>query len=279
MRRVAWSGFALVLWGAWAVPFTHVRPTFRALAAHVGAPSGRHLCAVCIRAATRGADRVDRVRHGYAAEVDGTLAIPEEARLKALLSDGGLFLALPHAHAALAMGRALAQRYPVTAIVRVSADTGRATAQHRLYARMGAEIVDARNESAQAVARKALRALRSDRIVVAMADRIATAPDEATDRRRDLVRVTAFGQPLGIGGWPVRFAAKARVPIPPAIVARRGDGMDLVLGRNIPPGGDVAATAQSITSALEDLIRAHPEEWVFCLDKHWSRALRAGPPG
>jgi KDO2-lipid IV(A) lauroyltransferase len=278
VRRAVWSAAALILRAAWLLPGAPLRPTFAALARHLGAPSAGRLFSNWLRAATAGVDRVERVRHGRGAELDPTLAIPEAARLEALLSRRGVFLALPHAHAALAMGRALAQAYPVTAIVRVSADPARATAQHRLYAQMGAEIVDARTESPLAVARAALRAFRDGRIVIAMVDRIAPAPETPLDTRRDLARVAAFGQPVGLGLWPARLAAKGSAPILPAMVEQSGSRMVLHLGPEIAPGPDLSAMSQAMMTGLEDLIRAHPAEWMFCLDKHWSRALRAAPP-
>jgi hypothetical protein len=278
LRRIVWSVAGAALWAACWMPGGPLRPSFHAFARHVGAPSDRQLVAAWIRAATSGIDRAERVRHGFGPELDPTLDIPDRARLDALLSQGGVFLALPHAQAALAMGRALSQRYPVTAIVRVSADPARAAAQHRLYAQMGAEIVDARTQTPQTVARAALKALRQGRILIAIVDRIARAAEAPLDPARDIVRVTAFGQPVGLGLWPVRLATRAGAPILPAMVAQSGRGMVLHLGPQVKPGPDPRVTAQAMMAGLEDLIRAHPAEWMFALDKHWSRILRAAPP-
>ena len=96
--------------------------------------------------------------------------------------------------------------------------------------------------------------------------------------RADKVRVRAFGQPIGIAGWPARFGSKAGATILPASVVQSDDGISLVLGDEVTPGDDLVRTTQAWVDNLEALFRQHPEEWTFALDKFWSQALRNSVP-
>ena len=127
------------------------------------------------------------------------------------------------------------------------------------------------------VARKVLSALNDGRLVVGTIDRIRMVPPSLApiNSASDTVRALAFGQPIGITGWPARFALKAGVPIIPATVVQTEDTISLCLGASIQPCEDLLETTQQWLGELERLLRAHPEEWTFALDKYWSRALRA----
>lgn len=245
-----------------------------ALAKQVGAGSAWGLFRKYVRNFATGTELAERVRHGFGSELDEMLTIPEKDRLDALLEDGGVFLALPHLHASIAMTRCLSQTYPVLAVVSLTRDKDRAEAQRDLYRQGGCDFLDARGEEPKTVARKILQALKAGKIVAGTIDRIQPAPAEDVDKRKDMVRVTAFGTPVGFGGWPTRFATKARVPILPAIVEQTEDGVSLVIGRTVTPSADIVATTQDWVNELERLLRSYPDEWAFSLDKHWSRVLR-----
>ena len=104
------------------------------------------------------------------------------------------------------------------------------------------------------------------------------------DRSSDTVRVSAFGQPIGLTGWPARFTPKSGSPIVAATVVQSKDAISLELGEAVQPSTDIIETSQAWIAELEKLFRKHPEEWTFALDKHWSRVLRnsvtekPGPP-
>jgi hypothetical protein len=61
-------------------------------------------------------------------------------------------------------------------------------------------------------------------------------------------------------------------------VSQTPDRLVLHLGEAVRPGEDLVAATQDWVRVLEGLLRAHPTEWTFCLDKHWSRVLRADSP-
>lgn len=276
VRRLGYGVFGVVLWTAYCLPGNKVRPTFEALARQVGRPAPRHLFGEYVRGFLRGIGRVEQVRHGMTDAVDAMLRIPDEARLRALLARGGVILAIPHTHASLAMGRGLARRHPILAIVRSTANPKRAASEWEIYENLGCEFLDIRLAPPTIVARRILAALKEGRLVVGTVDRIHNAPpeDDPVNAAWDKVRAHAFGEPIGIAGWPARFGLKAGATILPATVVQTDDEISLVLGEEVTPGDDLVQTTQAWVDSLEALFRAHPEEWTFALDKFWSQVLR-----
>ena len=179
------------------------------------------------------------------------------------------------------MPRGLSRQYDILALVRPTTNEKRAASEREIFANLGGEVLDVRKESPATVARTVLKALKGGRLILAAADRLADAPPEETpiDAGRDLVRVEAFGQPVGITGWPARFSAKASAQILPATVVQGDAEISLMLGPVVTPTDDLVDTSQAWVHELEGLIRRHPEEWSFALDKHWSRVLKAAASG
>ena len=266
-------------WLAYLRPASTVRPTMVGLAKHVGAPSATVLFRGYVRRFVTGAELAERVRHGFGSELDAMLTIPDKAKLDMHLKTGGVFLALPHLHASVAMIRCLSQIYPVLAIVRLTRDQDRARAQHDLYRQVGCEFLDVRGETPTTVARQILKALKAGKIVVGVVDRIQKSPAIAIDKTKDIVRVIGFGSPVGFDGWPTRFAAKAQAPVLPGFVTQTDGRLKLLIGSAIAPSADIVASSQNLVTQLEGFIKLHPEEWAFSVDKHWSRALQNGATG
>lgn len=247
IRKAGYSIFGLVLWIAYFLPGSTVRATFRSLASQVGAASAARLFHKYVRAFLLGLDRIEQVRHGYTDAIDAMLRIPEEERLKLLLKGGGLLLLLPHAHATLAMGRGLAGHYPLLALVRSTSDKRRAMSELQIYKNLGCEFLDIGSENPATVARKVLRALNNGQMVVAIADRIRTAPpsERPVVGSSDIVRAISFGEPVGVAGWPSRFAWKANVPIVPATVVQTKSTISLQIGAAVTPTADLVETTQT----------------------------------
>lgn len=281
VRQAGYGVFGGILRAAYRLPGNTVRPTFVALARQVGHDDPNRLFRDFATGFTRGINRIEQVRHGLTDDIDAMLRIPEQDRLDALLAKGGVVLAIPHTHASLAMGRGLARKYPILALVRSTVDDRRAASEREIYDNLGCEWLDIRLEPPTVVARKVLGALNKGRLVVGTVDRIQKAPpaDDPVHVRSDHVRVTAFGQPIGITGWPARFTAKTGATILPATVVQDADTISLILGEAVTPSDDLVATSQAWTDSLVALFRRHPEEWIFALDKFWSRALRDSVAG
>jgi lauroyl/myristoyl acyltransferase len=273
VRLGVYSVVGLVMWAAYLLPGNRVRPTIVALSKHVGEPSPRKLFGRYVRRFITGLDLAERVRHGFGAEVDGLLTIEDKERFDGILEKGGMFLALPHVHASVAMARALGKSYQVLLIIRLTTEKKRAEAQRLLFEQVGCDILDARNAPASSIARKTLRALRDGKIVIGTVDRIRPPPDSDVDTARGQVRATVFGQVVGVESWPTRFAMEAKVPIVPATVRQTEDGLSLCLGKEISPTHSIVESTQYWVDELEKLLRSNPEEWNFFLDKHWSKVL------
>ena len=276
VRKVGYGVFGAVLWTAYFLPGNIVRPTFVALSRQAGSTAPGLLFRQYVKGFLLGINRIEQVRHGYTDAIDGMLHIPEQEKLETLLRSGGVVLVLPHTHASFAMGRGLARRYPLLALVRSAANERRAASEWEVYANLGCEVLDVRLEKPTTVARKLLAALNDGRLVVGTVDRIREAPPPQypVDAPGDTVRAMAFGQAIGITCWPARFALKAAAPILPATVVQTADTISLRLGAAVEPKAELLATTQDWVDELENLLRTYPDEWTFALDKHWSRVLR-----
>lgn len=273
VRLGVYSVVGLVMWTIYLLPGNRVRPTIVALSKHVGEPSPSRLFGRYVRRFITGLDLAERVRHGFGAEVDGLLTIEDKERFDGILEKGGMFLALPHVHASVAMARALGKSYQVLLIIRLTTEKKRAEAQRLLFEQVGCDILDARNAPSSSIARKTLRALRDGKIVIGTVDRIRPPPDGDIDTARGQVRATVFGQVVGLESWPTRFAMEAKVPIVPATVRQTDGGISLCLGKEGSPTHNIIEDTQYWVDELEKLLRSNPEEWNFSLDKHWSRVL------
>jgi len=276
--RVAGLGaLRVLLWLIYFWPRSHMRQTASALAVAVGQSKPRRIYAGFVNGLSWTAYRMELISQGRTDEIDALLRLPEKDRLERLAIDGGgALLIMPHCHGSLLMVRALAAQYPMLMLIREPKNDARAAAQRRFFNHMGCEVLDVRRNSEATVARAVLKALRQGRFVIGTVDRIQKAPpeDEPVSKTSDNVRVTVFGQPVGIVGWPARFAAKAKVPILPVMVEQTEDAVALHLGEPISVG-EIQATTQAWASALERFFNRFPGDWIFAYDKHWSRVLNA----
>ena len=281
VRKVGYGVFGVLMYAAYLFPGNALKPTFAALAEAAGSPSRFALFRGYVTGFLRGMNRIEQVRHGYTDAIDAMLEIPEKDRLDALLAKGGVVMAIPHAHASLAMGRGLGRHYPLLALVRSTGNERRAKSEWEIYENLGCEFMDIRLDPPTKVARKVLSYLNKGGLVVGTVDRIRMAPaaDHPIDSVNDIVRASAFGEPIGITGWPARFTAKAGAVIVPSMIVQSEDRISLRLGNAITPGEDLIATTQDWVDELERLLRAYPDEWTFALDKHWSRVLRQSAGG
>lgn len=277
LQIAGYAALRALLWLIYFCPRSPLRKTASALAVAVGQNNPRRIYAGFVNGLSQTAYRMELISQGRTDEIDALLRLPERDRLEQLATDGGgALLVMPHCHGSLVMVRALAARYPMLMLIREPKNDARAAAQRRFFNHMGCEILDVRRNSEATVARAVLKALRHGKFVIGTVDRIQNAPsvDEQVSRTTDNVRVTVFGQPVGIAGWPARFAAKAKVPILPVMVEQTEDAVTLHLGEPISVG-EIQATTQTWASALECFFKRFPNDWIFAYDKHWARVLNA----
>ena len=272
-------GFGLLgssLWLVYALPGNPLRKTTVAFSETIGQGPPRALFAKFVRRFALGQRRMEILRSGQTDQIDPLLMIPQQARIADLLRDGnGIVLVMPHCHASVVIVRGLALRFPTLMLVREAANPARAASQQQYYDQLGCEVLDVRSSNDATVARAVLNALRQGKIVIGVVDRIKDAPpaDAPIDKGRDAVRAMAFGAPVGVVGWPVRFATKCGAPILPAMVEQSRDAVTLHLADPITLTDPLAAS-QAWLGALETLMRRYPHDWLFVYDKYWSRVLQ-----
>jgi KDO2-lipid IV(A) lauroyltransferase len=277
VRAAGYGALRGLLWLIYACPRSHMRKTVHSLAVATGNSNPRGIYAGFVKGLGRVAYRMELISQGRTGEIDALFRLPEKDRFEALVNDnGGALLVMPHCHGSLLMVRGLAARYPTLMLIREPRCDARAGAQRRYFAHMGCEVLDVRRNSEAMIARAVLKALRQGKIVIGTVDRIKKAPsaEEPVSKTSDNVRVTMFGQPVGIAGWPARFAAKAKVPILPVMCEHTADAVTLHLGEPIV-AGEIQATTQIWAGALERFFQRFPSDWIFAYDKHWARALNA----
>ncbi|MEM1077888.1 MAG: hypothetical protein AAGI09_05110 [Pseudomonadota bacterium] len=277
VERAGYGAFGLLLRMAYHLPGAPLKQTNTALAKVLGNPNPTAMHQAWVSQMKLGLVRMEMLRNGETEALDAMLEVPETAKLEAALAQGrGAVLVMPHCQASIAMVRGLAARYPTLMLVRESKKDARAAAQHSYYVHLGCECIDVRRTPEASVARAVLKALKSGMLVIGVVDRIQRAPpaEASYDKSRDRVRVTVFGQPAGMAGWPARFAGKLKSPILPAMAVQTENKISLELADPLMPES-IEATTQEVASALETLIRAAPQDWLFLYDKQWTRVLRA----
>lgn len=276
VQKIGYGLFKGLFWIVYFWPKSHMRLTAIALSAAVQKGPPRDLYRGFVNGVVLFAQRMERMSAGHTEEIDRLFQMPEKERFDSLLDEhGGAILALPHSHGALLMVRGLAARYPVLMLIREPKNDSRAASQRRYFANLGCEVLDVRRNNEAVVARTVLKALRGGKIVIGTVDRIKGAPpaEEPVSKTDDNVRATAFGQPVGVAGWPARFAAKCKVPILPVMVEQSKSAIVLHIGKPIA-ASELVETTQAWVSALEQFFRKFPTQWIFVYDKHWSRLLR-----
>lgn len=273
LARDSFNGIAGIMWLAWALPFSPARPAFRDLARQCNCGSPVRLFHKYVQSFTLLLYRMECIRAGRTDEIGALLHIPERARFDDIVARGGAIFMMPHAHGSVTMAESLGQVHPLLLFVRATKDDDRAAFQREYYDQMTCDVIDVRRADDVVSSRKMLSALRKGKIILGGGDFIRRAPKGLENPAKDVVRVSAFGQPVGAMRWPARFAAKTKVPIVPVHIVDSGTKLTLHMGAEITPSDDLVATTQAWMNGMVELIRQYPDQWVFCLDHHWRRAL------
>jgi KDO2-lipid IV(A) lauroyltransferase len=129
----------------------------------------------------------------------------------------------------------------------------------------------------RAAAKEALRRLRARHMVA--------IPIDQNQMHRTGVFVDFFGTPACTTDGPARLAAHTGAPIIPVFIVREGDGdrHRIVLLPEIEPQSsgdrevDVVATTQRCTAVFEEMVRRHPEQWIW-FHKRWKTRPVGKPP-
>jgi KDO2-lipid IV(A) lauroyltransferase len=279
-RPIQWLGYGAAagfVRALYFVPGLPMRKTARAYVRATGGGSAWRVYTGFADGVIRMARRMEQLRQGGGGAIDALFRHADPGAFERLVAEHGrALIVMPHCHGALMMVRGFAARYPTFMLIREPSNDDRAARQRPYFEDMGCEILDVRRNNEAAVARAVLKALKQGKFVIGTVDRIKHPPpvSEPIDKLADNVRIEAFGEAVGVAGWPVRFADKCGVPILPVMVEHTDRAVTLHAGAPIIPG-DVLETTQAWADALELFYRRFPRDWINMYDKHWTRVLKA----
>lgn len=133
-----------------------------------------------------------------------------------------------------------------------------------------------RSIAKKSAAREAIRALRRRELLAIPADQNQT--------RRDGVFVDFFGMSASTTPGPARLAMLTAAPVVPVFLVREGESdrhrlavlPEIEMINTGDPAADAVTNTQRCTKVLEEMIRAHPEQWIW-FHKRW-RTQALGAP-
>jgi KDO2-lipid IV(A) lauroyltransferase len=173
-------------------------------------------------------------------------------------------------------GGIINRRHPMVMLVRPAATSEREARKLKWYRALGSEIVV--RPSGNSTIKDAAAYLN----VLRRGKMLAITPDLLADPEQG-IETCIFGRPARLYGGAFALAISARAPLIRLSFQWQSDS-SLVLSFDRAPLPDAADRATAIRIAVQDWchwfeekLRANPENWLFWLDKRWSRFLRTTP--
>jgi lauroyl/myristoyl acyltransferase len=172
----------------------------------------------------------------------------------------------------------IARRHPMVMLVRQASTPERIARKLKWYQALGVEtVLRPRQTSTIADAVAYLKVLKSGKM-------LAVTPDLLADPGTG-VEVSIFGRPARLHGGAFAIAIAARAPMIRVSGKWQPDSSIVVKFERAPPPPNtddretaVRVCVQDWCRWFEETLRTNPENWLFWLDKSWSRLLRM-PPG
>jgi KDO2-lipid IV(A) lauroyltransferase len=101
-------------------------------------------------------------------------------------------------------------------------------------------------------------------------------PADQNQSRRSGVFVSFFGLPASTTAGPARLAMMTGAPVIPVFLLREGESdthrlevqQPVELVRGSDRDAEVVVNTQRCTSVIEDVVRRHPEQWIW-FHKRW----------
>ena len=200
------------------------------------------------------------------------------AHLDAAVARGrGVILASPHQFCHEIGAAYISGRHKVVALVRESRSPWREAMKRRWYEATGMEVVRRpRRSSLVADTLACLRVLREGCLLGITPD-VLVSPGAG-------IRVRMFGRAVYLSPGIVVLAMRARSPLVTAYFRWERDGRLVIHFTEpveYPAAGDrertVSEGLQAWCRQCEEYFRLNSGNWMFWLDKRWTRALRAQP--
>jgi lauroyl/myristoyl acyltransferase len=206
-------------------------------------------------------------------ELDDSVGLLDDA-----VAEGrGVVLTAPHWSGHELVAAIVSQRHPMVPLVRRAPTLERTARKLKWYNALGMETVlwTSRVSSIKdAVAY--LRVLKRGKL-------LGITPDLLTEPGKG-VETCIFGRPARLHGGAFAIAISARVPMIRMSLRWQSDSRVVVMFDRAPLTLDSCDRDAAIRAGMQDWcrwfeekLRANPENWLFWLDKRWSRFLRATP--
>jgi lauroyl/myristoyl acyltransferase len=227
------------------------------------------------------ASALSTFHHGIAATpVLDEVKLDDSVRLlDAAIAEGrGVVVTSPHWSGHELVSAVVSRRHPGTFLVGQAPTAERMARKLKWYNALGVEIV-LRPSHASAIkdAVAYLSVLKRGKV-------LAITPDLLADPGKG-VETQIFGRTTRLHGGAFAIAILARAPMLRLSFSWQSDSSVLALFERVPESFDssdrdvaIRASVQDWCRWFEEKLRANPENWLFWLDKRWSRFLRE-PPG
>ena len=189
----------------------------------------------------------------------------------------GVVLTVPHWSGHELVAAVIARRHPMAMLVRQAPTSERAKRKEKWYRALGAEtVLRPKHASTIKDAVAYLKVLKSGKM-------LAITPDLLADPSQG-VEISIFGRLARLPGGAFALAIAAGAPMVRVSGVWQTDSSVVLTFERAPPppvDGDrdaaIRACVQDWCRWFEDKLRANPENWLFWLDKRWSRFLRSTP--
>jgi KDO2-lipid IV(A) lauroyltransferase len=199
---------------------------------------------------------------GGDAELDARVRVEGREHFEAAVARGrGALVLTAHTGNWDLMGLWAARRYPLTIISKDLRQAGVNRFWMEARQRFGLKIVPAHNSY-----RSCLQVLRRKEVLGFILDQNMT--------RMEGIFVDFFGKPACTTPGLAFLAAHAQAPVVPCFMLRDPDGWHrLLIGPPLDPPADrqpatIQAATQHYTRLIEDVIRRHPDQWIW-MHRRW----------
>ena len=207
-------------------------------------------------------------RHGRAQLLANTTVDPKFATDYQRLRNeyGGVLVLVSHCAGAVLSSAGLNHFCPTTLLVREPKSPERCQLMLQYVQKLGPKFILSRNTPPTTVMRNIARALREGQVVVGTTDLVSSGGDT--------IEARIFGQRIFSPAWPARISARFNVPIVPGFIHMEGRQIKLLAAEGyLEP--NIEQSTQRWVSSFEQWFRQFPSDWVFMLDKGWTRVLAA----
>jgi lauroyl/myristoyl acyltransferase len=217
--------------------------------------------------------------HGLiGASIPETVKFDESIRIldEAVAEGRGVILVAPHWSGHELVAASINLRHRMVMLVREAPTSERAVRKLKWYKALGVEIV--LRPSGTSTIQDALAYLK----VLKGGKMLAITPDLLAGPEQG-VEISIFGRPARLHGGAFVLAILAGAPMIRVSGQRQRDWNAVLTFERAPVvdasnrDAAIRALAQDWCRWFEDRMRANPENWLFWLDKRWSRFLRTTP--